>query len=361
MLVTERGALFLLALGSTTCSADERAAGNKPFGCGSAGVVRQPIINGGADDVFLGLSTSQKRAVVMIEGRTAEASGVCSGTLVAPHWILTAGHCLAMVEPVASIETAIGRVSIRVEQAVPHPTLEAALMRIDDEADCVNAEPIALNALPPDATWIDRRVELAGYGLSESDTIGELRFAVEVIVAIEPSELIVDGGGRSGACAGDSGGPMLIRAEDGAPQLLGVLSSGSSSCVTKDRFVRADLMAGWVGTVTGQALARSRDCGQLTTEGSCAWGSAIWCSEGVLQHSSCTSGLHCGWDQRARGFRCVEPAQDPCEGVGPQGLCEGHEALRCVSGTLERMSCSLQGQRCAYLPASGLPSCITEP
>ena len=54
-------------------------------------------------------------------------------------------------------------------------------------------------------------VELAGYGLDEQGGSGALRYLVEQVVAASHSLVTVAGFGRSGACEGDSGAPLLMR------------------------------------------------------------------------------------------------------------------------------------------------------
>ncbi len=67
----------------------------------------------------------------------------------------------------------------------------------------------------------------------------------ERVTSVEESFIITDGAGVSGACNGDSGGPLLTRDASGELQLAGVLSGGSASCTGVDEYVRADAIADW--------------------------------------------------------------------------------------------------------------------
>ena len=75
---------------------------------------------------------------------------------------------------------------------------------------------------------------------------GELRFAEEPIAEIGPLEISMDGQGRTGACAGDSGGPLLVADGSGSPRIAGVLSAGSVDCLGVDLYVRSDSFLRWV-------------------------------------------------------------------------------------------------------------------
>jgi hypothetical protein len=88
-------------------------------------------------------------------------------------------------------------------------------------------------------------VELAGYGVSESRGAGSLAFVVEAITRVEESHLVVDGRGTTGACAGDSGGPLLGTTAEGDVRVLGVLDHGDASCTNEDFYTRADRWVTW--------------------------------------------------------------------------------------------------------------------
>ena len=71
---------------------------------------------------------------------------------------------------------------------------------------------------------------------------------------------------------------------------------------------------------------------RISSEGRCLYGSAIWCSDARLVGDHCASGIQCGWDPRQAGFRCVDPASGPCEGVRSVGTCRDGAALSCTKG-----------------------------
>jgi hypothetical protein len=96
-------------------------------------------------------------------------------------------------------------------------------------------------------------VELAGYGRTEDGTSGQLRFVVESVRTEQDGIITVDGGERSGACEGDSGGPLLARAAGGKLAVVGILSMGSVLCRGQDEYVSASQFGRWIADVAAGA------------------------------------------------------------------------------------------------------------
>src|SRR5690606_8091292 len=87
------------------------------------------------------------------------------------------------------------------------------------------------------------RSYLAGFGLTEGNTMGELRALEATVLAVSHDTVIVQGIG-GGACGGDSGGPLF--SADGSHTLFGVLSTGSASCLGKGYYVNVQAASEWV-------------------------------------------------------------------------------------------------------------------
>jgi secreted trypsin-like serine protease len=51
--------------------------------------------------------------------------------------------------------------------------------------------------------------------------------------------------GKTGACVGDSGGPLLGKTMDGRIEVLGLLEAGSASCTGEDFYTRLDRLKSW--------------------------------------------------------------------------------------------------------------------
>ncbi|CAO4141664.1 Peptidase S1 domain-containing protein [Methylorubrum thiocyanatum] len=150
--------------------------------------------------------------------------GVCSGVVVAPDAVLTAGHCVAGVgENRVHYRDAAGRpVLAEVAARLLHPaydgdairgrtrSIDLALLRTRDPLPARFA-PAPLSAAMPRA---GQSVTLAGYGAARGNdrrSIGRYRgAALSVVEPYGPSRILVWlKAPGAGGCQGDSGGPIL--------------------------------------------------------------------------------------------------------------------------------------------------------
>ena len=218
----------------------------------------------------------------------------CTGTVISPTLVLTAGHCVEDIvtgkkTPPAQYVVVTGTSDIRdssvrqvskVSRTIINPSFNRFKVHNDAGllvlATPTTAPPIAL-AGPTDAallapntpTWI------AGWGLS--GTLRKLKqtpvlrrgatFVQERLYcrnharAYYPffnysSQLctITPPGFSIGTCHGDSGGPALAFREDGTPVQIGITSLGAADCDTHlpDIFTRIDRIYPWIA---GQVAA----------------------------------------------------------------------------------------------------------
>jgi trypsin len=238
------------------------------------------IINGrpGAIEEFPSLAYIQAS-----EGRRGFS---CTGSVVAPRVILTAAHCVELIEegtltPAARYAVATGVANprqaqpqnvFRVAEARVFPGFDPGILRGDAAililSTPTSAPPIPL-AGPADASLFagGAEVSLAGWGLARpnaKETPENLQATTMLVQSpsscrqktrelpypysptaqvclLAPSQ-------ASGGCFGDSGGPAIGRRADGTPVQLGITSTGGPSCSTRlpNVLTRVDYVSGWV-------------------------------------------------------------------------------------------------------------------
>jgi secreted trypsin-like serine protease len=210
------------------------------------------------------------------------ASGSCTGTLIAPNVVLTAGHC-AGVRPAQVIANTIDYASdrgvrVQVAKTAAYPSWQTSF----DVAVLVLASPVAgvkPRRVGTSCTFHEfartTSVHLVGFGAT--DTYGleantQLRQAIAEVTdpdcsggngckkAIAPGgEFVAGGGGYADSCFGDSGGPVYLDTPSG-PVVIGAVSRGvdgaATPCGGGGIYVRTDKLIEWLEDTTGTEIAK---------------------------------------------------------------------------------------------------------
>lgn len=350
----------MLGAGGCSSGEEERASYGAPE---CPGRIEERLVAAATEETYLGLAPAQQRAVVALVDDTGESEALCSGVLVAPSWVLSAAHCSVIPSLSVSVLSADStRTLVPVGHREVHPTLDLALFELDF-ASLSPTSALELGVTPVPASAADLglvpgdAVELAGFGTTESGKPAGLRFLVESIVEVDTASIVVDGFGVTGACTGDSGGPLLARSSDGSLQVGGILTTGSSTCTSRDRYVRLDTAAGWVEEIAGSSDVPRQACGSIDDTGRCLRGAALWCEGGLLQTSDCSGlGEGCGWDSGQAGFRCVEARATTCAELDGLGVCRPGATVACVAGAPLTVPCG-NCASCRIDGRTGAPYC----
>ena len=217
------------------------------------------------------------------------SNGSCTGTLVAPDVVVTAGHC-SEIHPSQVIANTVdftqGGEKVGVTSTTAYPDWQHSY----DISVIVLATPIA-NVTPRklgtsctfDHFAAAMDVHLVGFGLTAEDGTGDnthLNEAMAPVVdptcmgpygcvkSIAPGGEFVAGGDGTDSCFGDSGGPVYLDTPRGVIA-VGAVSRGVNGsampCGGGGIYVRTDKVIDWLEQTTGREIAKD-DCSGIDPE-----------------------------------------------------------------------------------------------
>jgi hypothetical protein len=220
------------------------------------------------------------------------AGGSCTGTLIAPDVVLTAGHC-AEVNPTRVIANSLdydrpGGITATVKSITAYPNWETSY----DVSVIVLTAPIAgvtPRKVGTSCTFegfkASTPVHLVGFGSTDIQGGGTNTRLNEVMApvtdpdctkgngcvpGVSPGGEFVAGGGNKDSCFGDSGGPVYLDTPRG-PIVVGAVSRGTDNsptpCGGGGIYVRTDKIVAWLESTTGKQIAKDSCAGSGTGNG----------------------------------------------------------------------------------------------
>ena len=330
MLSKNISAVLLLGLTSSFLAC---APGSAPSVTENNGSHGRPIIGGSQ-------ASSYPEAVLVDMSKGGQQTAACSGSLIAPRVVLTAGHCVhgfdgwSITAPYASGQTATATSGLTLDWNTDAETVDPnahdiGLVFLDTEIT-LQSYPTLADAPVADGSQVINVGRIDNGQFSSTDLFASQPTTVNNATG---SGYPFDYVAAEVIQSGDSGGP------DFTPGTHTIVAVNSGAGGGTEVLARVDLVLGWIqqqiaahggsgnpgGTGSGGsggtggsggaggapgaggAGGAGGNCGGVTYEGDCQGNVVEWCDgNGALQQLDCApSGTTCGWDQAAGFYNCI--------------------------------------------------------
>jgi hypothetical protein len=260
-------------------------------------------------------ATDYPEAVLVDMARGGQLVSVCSGTMIAPRVVLTAGHCVhnydgwRVTAPFAGGQVRHAVQALTYDWTTDHRFVNPAqhdvgLVILDGPIE-LETYPVVAEARVPWGTKVqnvgridDGELSYTGLFLGPEVAVQDgARYGYPLSYAT--TEIIE---------SGDSGGPVFLPGP--APRTIVAVNSGSGGGIQV--LARVDLLHTWIHETLGSAdelpapaPAPEDSCQGIDFAGVCQGSTAVWCQDGKLMSKDCAAtGRSCGWVPADNVYEC---------------------------------------------------------
>ena len=306
---------------------------------------------------------------------TYDGRNHCTGTLIGPRKVLTAGHCVKGFQALR-MRFVIGpninnpQAVVRVQSLAAHPnynsyntTNDIGVVMLTSDAP---VKPMGVLTSAMSSSWVGRSLYFVGYGLSNgyAGTGSGTKRAVWMKISRVSSDTFTYQDSGRNTCNGDSGGPAFYKDSAGDYLVAGVTSYGDQYCVQYGVDTRVDRYLSFIKpTAPATPPAPPTDpCKGETYAGRCNGKKVIWCEDSKIKTQDCaTSGKICAFDAPQKYYACAKPAApaDPCKGETYAGRCSGDTVIWCEGSKVNQVNCaSKYGKKCKWSASNKYFGCL---